>query len=196
MKPGENSNRGQGIVVTDQLETISDLVSIAHNRPDSTFIIQKYIHNPFLIKKRKFDIRIFSIVTCCNNGYAKGYFYNEGYLRTSCKVFTLEDFDNPMIHLTNDAVQVHDEDYGKFEMANKLSFTDFQKYLDTHHEDKYIDFKRDLLPQIRAVVTDTIRAVQQKLDPHKRSSMFEIFGYDFMIDEEFKIHLIEVNTNP
>jgi len=25
---------------------------------------------------------------------------------------------------------------------------------------------------------------------------FELFGYDFMIDQEFKVYLIEVNTNP
>lgn len=25
---------------------------------------------------------------------------------------------------------------------------------------------------------------------------FEIFGYDFMIDEDFRIYLIEANTNP
>lgn len=28
------------------------------------------------------------------------------------------------------------------------------------------------------------------------NNTFELFGYDFMIDEEFKIYLIEVNTNP
>lgn len=26
--------------------------------------------------------------------------------------------------------------------------------------------------------------------------MFELFGYDFMIDTDCKVHLIEVNTNP
>lgn len=30
----------------------------------------------------------------------------------------------------------------------------------------------------------------------KRHHSFEIFGYDFMIDDEFKVYLIEVNTNP
>lgn len=29
-----------------------------------------------------------------------------------------------------------------------------------------------------------------------RKHCFEIFGYDFMIDSEFKVWLIEVNTNP
>ena len=30
----------------------------------------------------------------------------------------------------------------------------------------------------------------------KRLSTFEIFGLDFMLDEAFKVYLIEVNTNP
>ena len=34
------------------------------------------------------------------------------------------------------------------------------------------------------------------MDPQRRQLTFEIFGYDFMIDEDFRIWLIEVNTNP
>lgn len=30
----------------------------------------------------------------------------------------------------------------------------------------------------------------------KRCNSFEIFGYDFMLDDNFKVFLIEVNTNP
>jgi len=29
-----------------------------------------------------------------------------------------------------------------------------------------------------------------------KTNEFEIFGYDFMIDEDLKVYLIEVNTNP
>lgn len=35
-----------------------------------------------------------------------------------------------------------------------------------------------------------------KLDPNRKSTTFEILGYDFMLDEDFKIYLIEINTNP
>jgi len=38
-----------------------------------------------------------------------------------------------MIHLTNDAVQKKSEDYGRFESGNKLSYAEFQKYLDTNN---------------------------------------------------------------
>ena len=34
------------------------------------------------------------------------------------------------------------------------------------------------------------------LDPEKHSHNFEIFGLDFMIDSNFKVWLIEINTNP
>ena len=34
------------------------------------------------------------------------------------------------------------------------------------------------------------------MDPNKRLHNFEVFGLDFMIDEEFKPWLIEINTNP
>lgn len=51
-----------------------------------------------------------------------------------------------MIHLTNDAVQKKAEDYGKYEAGNKLSYTDFQNYLDKNFPDLSICFDRDLLP--------------------------------------------------
>ena len=34
------------------------------------------------------------------------------------------------------------------------------------------------------------------MNPNKRKHCFELFGYDFLIDEDFRIWLIEVNTNP
>ena len=59
--------------------------------------------------KRKFDIRVFALLTYNANfekkeGILRGWFYDEGYIRTSCKEFSLNQGDNPFIHLTNDAV--------------------------------------------------------------------------------------------
>jgi len=55
---------------------------------------------------------------------------------------------------------------------------------------------RDLFPRMERLVTDSIRAVSDKLDPQRNKNGFEIYGYDFMIDEEFRVYMIEVNTNP
>jgi len=34
------------------------------------------------------------------------------------------------------------------------------------------------------------------VDPTRKNASFEIFGYDFMIDEDLNVWMIEVNTNP
>jgi Tubulin-tyrosine ligase family len=130
------------------------------------------------------------------NGFQKGYFYRDCYFRTSCKEFTIENLSNKYIHLTNDAIQKNSEDYGKFENGNKLSINDFQRYLDSHYAHLSINFMRDIFSQIERLVSDTYRAVYGKIDPSRVKNCFELFGYDFMIDEDFKVYLIEVNTNP
>ena len=55
---------------------------------------------------------------------------------------------------------------------------------------------RDLFPTIERLVTDSFRAVFNKIDPQRNQNAFEILGYDFMIDEKFKVYMIEANTNP
>jgi len=47
-----------------------------------TYVIQSYITRPFLYHNRKFDIRHYMMITIIN-GNLKGYWYSDGYLRTS-----------------------------------------------------------------------------------------------------------------
>ena len=39
-------------------------------------------------------------------------------------------------------------------------------------------------------------AVKKKINLEERKFCFEIFGYDFILDENLHVYLIEVNTNP
>ena len=86
----------------------------------TTFVIQKYIEKPLLINNRKFDIRVWVLLT----QELKVYFFKEGYLRTSSEAFSLseEDITKQFVHLTNNAVQINSENYGKFEDGNQMSF--------------------------------------------------------------------------
>ena len=50
---------------------------------------------------------------------------------------------------------------------------------------------------MRHLVTESFRSVAyNKIDPNRKNYSFEIFGFDFMIDEDFVVYLIEANTNP
>jgi hypothetical protein len=197
LKPGENCNRGNGICVCNSLEQVRNELK---NNPfpktgEHTFVIQKYIEKPFLINRRKFDIRLYLLVTSVN-GHIQAYYYKDGYIRTSCKEYNPKILDNRFIHLTNDAVQKKSEDYGKYEFANKMSYAEFQRYLDGHRPKVYLHFVNDVVPKMKKIVKDTVLAVYKKIDVRKRAYSFEIFGYDFLLDEHLKPWLIEVNTNP
>lgn len=47
------------------------------------------------------------------DGVIKGYWYEEGYLRTTSYEYNLNQLGG-YIHLTNDAVQKYSKDYGKY----------------------------------------------------------------------------------
>lgn len=62
--------------------------------------------------------------------------------------------------------------------------------------DTGFDFHKQIYPQMKAIATSAIHASALSLDPQKRTNNFEVFGLDFMIDADYKVWLIEVNTNP
>jgi len=49
---------------------------------------------------------------------------------------------------------------------------------------------------MKDIVIDTFLAIKNSANPNRRKNHFELFGYDFLIDEDFRVWLIEVNTNP
>jgi len=102
--------------------------------------------------------------------------------------------ENKYIHLTNNAVQKYSTKYGQFENGNQLSFPDFEKYLPSNHPRG--NMKKHLIPSMKQIITHSLSSVKQKLNLNNRKLCFEIFGYDFMIDSDFAVWLIEVNTNP
>jgi hypothetical protein len=193
IKPGENTNRGFGIRVCSKIEEIIESVNDFSEEYGRTFIVQKYIEKPLLYLGRKFDIRCYALVTSFQ-GNTQAFFYKEGYIRTCCEKYNIKNVKNQFIHLTNDAIQKFSIGYGKFENANKLSYEQLQEYLETF--DKNVNFFKDILPLMKQIVLDTVLATYEKLNPSKKIQCFEVLGYDFMIDSNYKPWLIEVNTNP
>ena len=59
-----------------------------------------------------------------------------------------------------------------------------------------VDFDEIVQEQIKPIIEMTLKCAETKLNPNMRKHCFEIFGYDFMIDESLHAWLIEINTNP
>ena len=59
-----------------------------------------------------------------------------------------------------------------------------------------IDLYTDIIPEMKRITKLTLDSVYESINPLKRDNTFEVFGLDFMIDDNYKTYLIEFNTNP
>jgi hypothetical protein len=193
VKPADE-NQGRGIEVYEAIKDIQDHINYKRG---CFWVIQKYIERPLLFKGRKFDIRVWALVT----ETFQIHFYREGYLRTSSAEYNSQEKNN-LVHLTNQCLQVHGSEYGKHEEGNVLSFTQFQEYMDTNQMkaadgSKYrLDVQEMVVPRMKDLIIDAFLSVRNSLNPKKRANVFELFGFDFVIDEDYRTWLIEVNTCP
>lgn len=156
----------------------------------SCMLLQKYIEQPMLYKKRKFDIRIWVLYTHKDTVY----FFREGHLKTSSIPYDLYN-TNSYVHLTNYSVQKYNKEFSKYEEGNEVSFDDFQTYLNIEFERK-INIERDILPKIKNLIKLVFHSVKFKINENNRKYCFEIYGLDFILDKNFDVFLLEVNTNP
>lgn len=202
LKPASCSNRGSHIRLSNCLAEIENIVR-EEARQDARcggWIIQKYIERPLLVQGRKFDIRIFVLlVTDRANGSLHGYIHTKAnYIRTSSERYSLSPakLGDRFLHLTNDGVQKKSMKYSKYEVGNKLTLQELVDYMLSQHRCAPNWLETGLLPRIRQLVLYTIDASREKLNPHRRRNCFELLGYDFMIDENLKVWLIEINSNP
>jgi tubulin--tyrosine ligase len=100
-------------------------------------------------------------------------------------------------HLTNDAVQKHSKEYGKFEDGNKLDLEEWQATILEDYPEAPTDVvKRIIFPEIKRLSKLSIEAAAETLSLSNVQRSFELYGYDYMIDESYQPVLIEVNTNP
>ena len=52
------------------------------------------------------------------------------------------------------------------------------------------------MKRMKEIIEISIKAVKQKINQNGSTFSFEIFGYDFIMDSELNIYLLEINTNP
>ena len=154
-------------------------------------IIQKYIENPLLYRGRKFDMRIWVLLTQT----MKVYVFKEGHLKTCSIEYNINSKD-AFSHITNYSFQKYNTNFQKYEKGNEVPFFEFQNFLDEYYSEKNYNIKKNLIPQIKNIIKLAMRSAKYKINKNRRNYQFEIFGYDFMMDSEFNLFLIEINTNP
>ena len=152
-------------------------------------IIQKYLDNPLLYYKRKFDIRCFVLVDSNLNVF----FCREGHLKASSEFYDLGT-TNKLIHITNYSLQKKSAKFEQYEDGNEISYNDFKKFLG--EKNIPLDKFDSMITQMKYLVEISFKSVGKKLLKSSPVLCFEIFGYDFIIDNDFKPWILEINNNP
>ena len=188
-----NLNRGRQIKIFSDLRQILNEIEESKTKCNH-LIIQKYIEAPALYNNRKFDIRIWVLFTYISRSYnINVYVFKEGHLKACSEPFSLSS-DDLYVHLTNYSVQKYNRNFSKMEIGNEISFKTFQEELDKKNANK--NFKKDIFPKITKIIAISANSCKNKINILNRNNCFEIFGYDFILDQYYEPFLLEVNTNP
>jgi hypothetical protein len=190
-KLGKVYEQAQSLSPTNRKSKKSSLSQpMSKTYKSSTVVLQKYIENPLLYNNRKFDIRLWVLLTHKLDVYV----FKEGHLKACSVNYDLTKIDE-FIHLTNYSVQKYNEHFAKYEEGNEISFKDFQLYLDKFHNQSGVSVSI-LMNKMIEIIKITMLAVTSKINIFNRNFCFEVFGYDFILDSDFKPFLLEINTNP
>lgn len=210
MKPIGKS-QGKGIFLFDKLNQISawkqapkwlqkEEESTTRRKPNDEeeeqkkeaepYVVQRYLSDPLLIGGKKFDLRLYVLVTSYNPLVV--YMYRSGFARFSHTRFSMNaaDLSNVMVHLTNVAVQKHSDNYDE-KRGGKWDLHNLKLYLMSVEDPEKVN---NLFCAIQDVVLFSLLAVQKVMIQDKHC--FELYGYDIMISSDLKPWLIEVNASP
>lgn len=172
---------GHGI----KLVKFSDFYSIPSDN-----VVSEYIQRPLCIDGFKFDFRIYVLVT--SFAPLRAFVYKEGLARFATESYS-NVTQNVYSHLTNATLNKHTQKWCS-EFKWKLS----EALNEIEHR-----FNRpcyEIMQLILDTVARTLAIVQHVMAPNERKSplspFFELFGFDLLLDRNFKMWLLEINTFP
>lgn len=210
MKPPASA-RGNGVQV---INDISQIPASALTTPQpaegavakkSTIIVQQYISNPCLLENgQKFDLRVYVLITSVDP--LRIYVYEEGLVRFASSKYTSQEdgIIDQYMHLTNYFVNKNNQEYkinNDCESLHGCKWTlkRFWRYIKEHYDHVDVD---ELWKKIIDIIVKTIISCESPMTRFSHQnckndySSYELFGFDIILDENFKPWILEVNITP
>jgi hypothetical protein len=207
IKVGHDSHRSDGVFLLDQnqWETLNEEYDFGKQcgNKNSSLIAQAYVSNPLLLDMdNKFDFRVYMLIASTNPLIV---YYHDGFLRVALSPYDKHSKERGT-HLTNTHLAQKKFDEAKHNTVNGMneaqlkeyhlwSFDKLQAFLlesgkitDSNWLDNY------LRPAFQKAFIHLVR--MGKDDFWKQSNVYQLFGLDFMLDDNLNLWYIEGNPNP
>lgn len=193
VKPSASS-RGRGIhLVSSQDSEI----------PTDDGIVQRYLASPFLITRRKFDIRLYIYIPTIKP--LRIYIHSAGLARFCTAEYKGEStsIDDVHRHLTNFTLNKDNPEFQRCQGSeekvsdSKWSLAFFNKYMEENGISSAELMKKFEKVSIMTIIAGMceIRKTHCTTIPHRHTS-HEMYGIDIMLDDQMNAHLIEINISP
>nr|XP_019567704.1 PREDICTED: inactive polyglycylase TTLL10 isoform X1 [Rhinolophus sinicus] len=200
------SNQGKGIFLLRNQEEVAALQIKTQSVEDDPIyrkmpfrapqarVVQRYIQNPLLLDGKKFDVRSYLLIACAMPYMV---FFGHGYVRLTLSLYDPHSTDLSG-HLTNQFMQKKNPLYALLKDDTVWSMDHLNHYVN----DKFSKAKglpRDWVfttftKRMQQIMVHCFLAVKSKLEC--KLGYFDLIGCDFLIDEDFKVWLLEMNSNP
>nr|XP_060614962.1 inactive polyglycylase TTLL10 [Anolis sagrei ordinatus] len=201
-----SSNQGRGIFLVKNQAEVNDLQTRLQSieedpvykklpyRIPPARIVQRYIDKPLLLEGKKFDVRSYLLISCT---VPYMLFFGHGYVRLTCLKYDPRSEDLTS-HLTNQYVQKKSPLYPHVKEETVWCMDRFNTYVN----EKFREIKglpkdwvfNGFTKRMKEIMLQCFLAVKSKLDC--KLGYFDLIGCDFLIDEDFKVWLLEMNSNP
>lgn len=137
----------------------------------------------------QFDIRQLVVVTSFDP--LEIWIYDPFYVRLCAEDYNdQEKNDKLFMALANNSISKYSETPKLYE-ENMMSQEEFQKFL---QKSTGKDFLPLLKERIGSIVKTTLKSTKGSVSA--RDGSFMVLGFDFMIDSDYQVYLLEVNTSP
>ncbi|KAA0169804.1 hypothetical protein FNF27_06828 [Cafeteria roenbergensis] len=192
MKPVGRA-QGRGIFLITKLSQISEWRKDHTWKGDApkaeTYIVQRYVDRPYTVGNKKFDCRLYTLVTSFTP--LTVWLYRGGFARfSSARYDHSAGTEDLHMHLTNVAIQKKTAAYAA-SGGSKWSMRNLKLFMASKHG---LPAVNRLMGDIEALIIRSLLACQQVVIQDRHS--FELYGYDVLWDESLKPWLLEVNASP
>ena len=164
------------------------------------FLITKFISKLDLIDNKKYDLRLYVLITGLKP--LRIYFYKQGLVRKATSAFNISmmGVNNRYMYLTNTGVNVKSKDYifpNKSDdvKANIWNLDTYKNYL----KSKNVDFDA-IFEKIKDLTIKSIISFQNQLliinKYLNERNFYIILGIDILITDKFEPILLEINNKP
>ncbi|KAL4436040.1 hypothetical protein ABPG74_022275 [Tetrahymena malaccensis] len=184
---------GKGINVYQNSSQIKEFIKkIKQNQTENAeqVIVQRYIENPLLVNKKKFDIRSYVIVISTDPYIV--YFLN-GYVRLTINDYNKSD-TSLLTHLVNTNIQKNHPQFYQKKDDSHWELKKFESALKEQYNMTDNEIQIKLYNQMKKASAYLFKGLEQYFNAF--TANFQIFGLDFMFDEDFNPYFIEVNEIP